>query len=141
MLICVGMGEVKMASPSFPVSGIRTLCSHQLAIRHPSFVSSFPPLPTSTLSATKLQPARWHLFPKFYLRWGCVSKPLTSQKPSAMTRYDPLGEGLVKQWLGASLSPGTFTCPCCCKCPETAVRCQVTPESLQDCVASAFQGL
>lgn len=46
-------GGVKMASPSYPVSSIRTLCSPLLAIKHPSFVSGFHPLPTSTLSMTK----------------------------------------------------------------------------------------
>ena len=36
---------VKMASPSYPVSSIRTLCSPRPAMKYPSFVSGFHPLP------------------------------------------------------------------------------------------------
>ena len=51
--VCICTGEVKMASLAFPVSSSRTLCSHPRAIKHPSFVSSFHPLPASTLSVSK----------------------------------------------------------------------------------------
>ena len=44
-------------------------------------------------------PARRHLPPEFYLRWGCVSQSLTSETPAAWTRSNPL----VEQWPGASL--------------------------------------
>ena len=45
---------LKVASPSSLVFSRGTACSHGLAIKHPSFVSSLCLLPTSTLSMCKL---------------------------------------------------------------------------------------
>ena len=90
-----------MASPSFLVSGTGTLHSHPPTIKHPFFVSGFHLVPTSRLCPSH-QPARWHLPPKFCLRWGCVSKPLTSENPVACTCSNPLGEGLTEHWPGGS---------------------------------------
>ena len=53
-------------------------------------------------------PVRQHLYPEFYLRWGCVSKPLTSENPVAWIQSNPLGQGLVEQWPGAGLPQRTF---------------------------------
>ena len=58
------------------------------------------------------QPARWHLPLKFYLRWGCVSKPLTSENPVAWTHANSLGKGLTEKWLGASLPQKMFMPSC-----------------------------
>ena len=56
-----------------------------------------PPCPCPTH-----QPTRQHLTPEFYLRWGCVSKPHTSEISLAWTHSDSLGEGLAEQWPGAA---------------------------------------
>ena len=52
-------------------------------------------------------PARQHLPPDFYLRWGCVSKP-ASETPVAWTHADFLGEVLAEQCPHAGLSPKMF---------------------------------
>ena len=52
------------------------------------------------------QPARQHLPLEFYLIWGCVSKPLTSESLVARAHSDPLGDDVAKQWPGAGLPPG-----------------------------------
>ena len=46
--------------------------------------------------------ARWHLPFKFYLRWDCVSKPLTSEGSAALTHSDPLEGGSHRAMAGAS---------------------------------------
>ena len=80
--LCACMGEVKMASLSFPVSSIRTLCSRQQAIMHPSSAASIHSLLLQCLRPSH-QPAKWHLPPELYVTWGCVSQPLTSEDPAA----------------------------------------------------------
>ena len=77
-------GKVEKASPSFLISDIGTLCFHWPAINHPCFVSNFYLFPPSTLSVCK--PSAYQAAPpppEFFLRRGCVSKPLTSQNPAA----------------------------------------------------------
>ena len=98
--VCIScMGEVKMESPSYPVSRI-ILC----ALAHQQ--SSTPPLSLTSIHSPLLhclwpshQPARRHLPPEFYLKWDYVSKPLTSEGPAALTHSDPLGEGLSNGWV------------------------------------------
>ena len=46
--------ELKMASPSSLVSGMGISCLHRHAIKHFSFVLGFCPLPSFTLSVSKL---------------------------------------------------------------------------------------
>ena len=53
-------------------------------------------------------PPRWHLPAEFYLRWGCVSKPHTSEIYAAWIHTDSLGEGLAEQWPGTDLPQKTF---------------------------------
>ena len=95
--VCTCVGGLTMVSPSYPVSSI-------CALGH--WKSSTPPLSPASVHSLLLhfqqpshQPARRHLLPEFYLRWGCVSKPLTSEGPADLNRSDPLGEGIAKQWL------------------------------------------
>ena len=87
-----------MASPSSLISGTRTSHSHQLAIKHLFIVSGLCLLPTSTLSCPHCLPAKQHLPPEFYLRWGCVSKPHTSETAG-------LGQALT-HWGRVSVSSG-----------------------------------
>ena len=87
-----------MVLPSFPVLSTRTLCSHQPAIEHPSFaLVSVHSLLLHSLHPS-CQTSRQHLPPKFDLKWGCVSKPLTSEGPATWTFPHPLEEGLAGQW-------------------------------------------
>ena len=65
MQACACMGQVKMTSPSFPVSSTRVLRSHRLAIKRPSFVSGFCPVPASTLSVSK--PSAFQAAPPFLI--------------------------------------------------------------------------
>ena len=75
---CGGLcaGEVKMMSPNYPVFSIRicTLPDQQSSLL---LVSSFCPLPASTLSMTKLSGCQVAPPPEFYLGCGCVSQTLT----------------------------------------------------------------
>ena len=122
----------KWRHPTTPVSNIKTLCSPQPAIVHPSFVSGFLRSRFYTVHASS-QVARWHLPPEFYLRCGCVSRPLTSEG----LRLWPA----QILWGRVSLSngrcwrhPGTFAGLCCCRCPETAAGCQPAPEKVREIV-------
>ena len=106
--LCVHLLEMKMASPSSLISGreFRVLTDTQSCtplLSQASFYSlSLPCL------CLKFVPARWCLLSKCYLRWGYVSKPLTSETPLAWTCTDSLEEGFAKQWPGAALSQKTF---------------------------------
>lgn len=102
--MCAQALEVKMSSHSSLVSGMGILCLHRHMIKHPSFISGFLLLLTFTLSVPMLLPALWCLPPQFYLSWVCVSNPHTSKTTTVWNLTFPLGEGLVQQWLGASLS-------------------------------------
>ena len=73
------------------------------------------------------QPARQHLSPKFYLRWGCVSKPLTSESPTAWTPSNILREGLTGQWPGASLPQVTLVWLRSCRGSENVAGCLLAP--------------
>ena len=101
--MCAQALEVKMSSRSSLVSGMGILCLHRHMIKHPSFISGFLLLLSFTLSVSMLLPALWCLPPEFYLSWVCVSNPHTSKTTTVWNLTVPLGEGLVEQWLGASL--------------------------------------
>ena len=111
------------------------LCSCKLTIKHPSFVSSFcSTLPLLCHPRPSCQAARQHLPPKFYIRWGCVSKPLTSEGPvlwstptlwgrvssnygqvPACTQerlHDHVVTDAQRLWLGASMPQKNFIWSC-----------------------------
>lgn len=47
--------------------------------------------------------------PELYLRWSCVSNPLTLETLVALTHADSVEEDSTKQWLGAGMSQKMFT--------------------------------
>ena len=96
-------GRGEMVSPSSLVPGAGALHSHRPTIKHPSFVSGLCQLPTSTLSFSKLPTCQVVPSSRVLCQRGCVSKPHTSETPTARTCSNSLGEGLTEQWLGASL--------------------------------------
>ena len=134
-----------MVSPSFLVSATRTLRSQQPVIKHPSFVSASVHSLLLHRPRPSCQSARQHLPPKFYLRWGCVSKPITSEIPAAWTNSASLGEGVglpwecscdctgaevQRLWPGAGLPQKKFVLSCSGSSSEimaTRNPCQVSP--------------
>ena len=100
------MGEVKVVSPNFLVSGTGTLHSHPpttkpLRLRLLSILCFYivhvqaVSLPSSTSLLN-------------FISDGAVSKPLTSEDPETWIHSSALGEGLDEQWLGASLPQQTL---------------------------------
>ena len=82
--------------------------------KHTSFVWGFCPLPTKRSMS---KPARWHLSPKFYLRWAVFPNPLL----------------LRSLWLGPTppfwerVSPNNgwvLDCPWVCSCDHAVVEAQ-----------------
>ena len=94
----------KMASPSYSVSIIRTLCSPWSAFAHCSFVSTFHSLPLLHYLWPSQKPARWHLPPEFYLRCIYISQPLTSE----WLRLWPIQTFWGRISLSNDPPPGTF---------------------------------
>ena len=129
-----------MASPSCPVSGIKTLCSPRPAIMHPSFVSGFLcshfyavrdqaiRLPDATSLLSFISDAAVFLDPS--LRRDCGSDPLRSS-----------AGGSPRAMAGGGPQPGTFAGPLLLPKPRDRGWAPARPrESSRDRIAAAFQG-
>lgn len=128
---CAGTGEVKMVSPGFPVSGIRTLCPRGEAIKHSSFDSSFPPLPASTLSAFKRQPARQHLSPQFLSQTGLCFQTPHVWGLCSLDLLPPSGGGSPWGMALPGLPLGTFLGSRCCRGSEIMAGCRLASEKVR----------
>ena len=110
VLVCACAGEVKWHHPDFQSLALElcTLTDQQ---------SRTPPLSLISVHSSLLhcpglshQPVTRYLPPELCLIWGCVSKPLASEIPSAWTRSYPLGECLARHLPGAGLAPERSRC-------------------------------
>ena len=138
--VCPSVGGVKMASPSYTVSCIRTLCSPRPAIKHPSLVSSFRPLPASILSVTKPSDCQAAPPPEFYLRWAVFPNPSILRDCS----FDPLrpsgGKVLLSNGQVQAL-PLVHLGDHAAANAQRLAECQPATKCLCDHVATVFQGL
>ena len=91
-------------------------------LSHPVFIlkSRFSPL--LLCSRPSCQPTSRHFPPELYLRWGCVSKPFTSESPVAWTCSDSLGDGLIEQWSAAFLPHRKFVVWQCSRGLEIMIK-------------------
>ena len=79
--------------------------------------------------------------PSFVSDVAVFSGPLLL-KDCSFDPFCPSAGGSHRAMSKCQLHPGMLAGPCCCRCPETAARCQPSSEkSLRDSVAAAFQGL
>ncbi|VFV36856.1 Hypothetical predicted protein, partial [Lynx pardinus] len=123
-----------MAPSSHPI------CSPGLAIAHWSSVFSSHPLPAFPLSVTRPQAVP---LSRVLSQMRLFSPAPYFRRTAALTRSTPLREGLTEQrpneqWPNVSCTqecPPTAAGPCCCRCPETAARCQPAPEKVREIAA------
>ena len=129
--ICACVGAVKMASPSYPVSSIRTLLS--LISNHtpilclqlpttPCFNTVHDQAPGSTSLLISVSDVAVFLSPLLLKDYG-----FDPFRPSMGWSHRAMAE--------CQLHPGTLAGPCCC-CwyPETVARCQPAPEKVHEIV-------
>ena len=127
MCVCIGTGQVKMASPSFLVSSIRTLCSHQPEIEHPLLCLQLLSIPCLyTVHNQVISLPSCTSLPNF------ISGGAMFPNPSFLRALwlEPLGEGLAEQLLGTIPLPGVLMLPCHCRGPETVTGCPPCPPKI-----------
>ena len=78
-----------------PQSLAQELCAFADTIKHPSFVSGLPRLPVPTRSVSKLSTCQVAPPSRVYLRWSCVSKPQTLERPLRLGPVPTLGRVLL----------------------------------------------
>ena len=139
-LLCMCMHR-RMASPSHPVSSIRTLCSCPPAIKHPSFVSSFHPLPASTLSASKPSACQAAPPSQVLSQMGLCFQTSRFCVPCSFDLLRPSGGGSRQAMARCQPTPRKVCAPVLLQMPRDCGWVPAQPrKSLCNHVAAAFQG-